>query len=178
MLMRKFGVFAATILISIIVASLYGVLHDQITYTLCPEYFTKFKYRQFGFEPAWFGGHRQTVTVIGYLATWWMGLIIGIVLAATGLFFRDHVTMRRAITRAIGIVFIAAVLFAFAGFLWGKYHLLKTGVDWWMPDDLVNKNDFIIVGSIHNFSYLGGIAGMLLAVGYMIRNILRQRNIP
>jgi hypothetical protein len=59
--MRKFGVFAATIFFTIIIAGLYGIIHDQITYSISPEYFTKFKYRQFGFEPSWFGGHRQTV---------------------------------------------------------------------------------------------------------------------
>ena len=52
-----------------------GSIHDQVTYSISPEYFTKFKYQQFGFDPAWFGGHRQTVAVIGFLATWWMGII-------------------------------------------------------------------------------------------------------
>ena len=175
--MRKFGVFALTIFISIILAGLYGMIHDQVTYSISPEYFTKFKYRQFGFEPNWFGGHRQTVAIIGFLATWWMGLIIGIVIAAIGLFFPDHRIMSKAIVRSIAVVFVATVFFAIIGFLWGKYHLLKTWVDWWLPDDLVDKNNFIIVGSIHNFSYLGGIAGLLIAVAYMIRRYLKQRNI-
>ena len=73
--MRKFGVLTATIFIAIILAGIYGIIHDQITYSISPEYFTKFKYQQFGFDPAWFGGHRQTVAVIGFLATWWMGII-------------------------------------------------------------------------------------------------------
>ena len=167
--MRKFGIFTSTIFIAIILAGLYGILHDQVTYSISPEYFTKFKYRQFGFEPLWFGGHRQTVAVIGFLATWWMGLLIGIILGSAGLIFRDYTTMRRKINKAIKIVFITAIIFAIIGFLWGKYYLIRTGVNWWLPDDLYNKNDFIVVGSIHNFSYIGGVAGLLFAVVYMIR---------
>jgi len=167
--MRKFGVFTATIFIAIVLAGLYGILHDQITYTISSEYFTKFKYQQFGFDPTWFGGHRQTVAFIGFLATWWMGLLIGILLGLTGLIFINYRIMKRAITNGIKMTFVTAALFALIGFFWGKYHLVKTGVDWWLPDGLINKNHFIIVGSIHNFSYLGGVAGILLAVTFMIR---------
>ena len=171
--MRKFGVFAATVFIAIILGGFYGIIHDQITYSISPEYFTKYKYRQFGFEPYWFGGHRQTVAIIGFLATWWMGLIIGLVIGLLGLIFKDHIAMRKAVLKAIVIVFVTAVVFAGIGFLWGKYHLLKTGVSWWLPDDLVDKNSFIVVGSIHNFSYMGGIAGLLIGVIYMIIRKLR-----
>ena len=174
--MRKFVVVAATVFISIIVAGLYGVIHDQVTYSISPEYFTKFKYRQFGFDPSRFGGHRQTVAVIGFLATWWMGLFIGSTIGLIGLIFKDHVQMKKAITKAIVIVFATAVLFAIAGFLFGKYYLVKTGVSWWMPEDLIDKNSFIVVGSIHNFSYLGGMAGLLISIAYMISHRLQHIN--
>jgi hypothetical protein len=167
--MRKFGVLTATIFISIILSGIYGIIHDQITYSISPEYFTKFKYQQFGFEPAWFGGHRQTVAAIGFLATWWMGLIIGALLGLTGLIFSNHTIMRKSIIKGIKIVFVTAMLFALIGFLWGKYYLVYRGVNWWLPDGLINKDQFIIVGSIHNFSYLGGIAGILFAITYLIR---------
>jgi hypothetical protein len=167
--MRKFGVFAATTFIAILLSGLYGIIHDQITYSISPEYFTKFKYRQFGFDPARFGGHRQTVALIGFLATWWMGIFIGILLGLTGLIFRHHRIMRRAIMNGIRVTLVTAVLFAIFGFLWGKYYLVKAGVNWSPPDGLIDKNQFIIVGSIHNFSYLGGIAGILLAIIYMVR---------
>src|SRR6185503_8995132 len=57
-----------------IIAGFYGVLHDQITYSISPEYFTKFKFKQF--EYANFGlGDRIFVSTIGFLATWWVGFI-------------------------------------------------------------------------------------------------------
>lgn len=174
-LMRKFGVLASTIFISAILAGLYGIVHDQVTYTISTEYFTKFKYVQLGIEPSWFGGHRQTVAVIGFLATWWTGIIIGIGLGLTGLTYRDYKIMWQAIKNAIVWTLCVAVLTGFIGFLYGKFHLTKTGVCWWLPDNLLDKDNFIIVGSIHNFSYLGGLFGLIAGIIYLIRQNKTQK---
>jgi hypothetical protein len=174
--MRKFAVLSATLFISILLAGLYGILHDQVTYTLAPEYFTKFKYIQFGFEPVWFGGHRQTVAAIGFLATWWTGIFIGLGLGLTGLIFEDHKKMRKAIQKALVINFCCALAMGIMGFLYGRFVLTRTGVDWWMPENLAEKNAFITVGSIHNFSYLGGLIGLLAGICYLIWANKMQRS--
>lgn len=173
--MRKFGVFTSFIFVAILLAGIYGILHDQLTYSISPEYFTKFKYRQFGFEPQWFGGHRQTVAAIGFLATWWTGLFVGISLGLVSLFFPDYKIMTAALKKAIRLILIIAFVAASAGFLYGKFYLAKSGVDWWLPEDLGDKSSFIIVGSIHNFSYLGGLLGLLVSIVYMI-SLLFQVN--
>lgn len=167
--MPKFAVFSLFVFSSILVAGVYGIVHDQLTYTLAPEYFTKFKYRQFGFEPAWFGGHRPTVAVIGFLATWWTGLIIGCVLGATAFVFPDHRSMAAALRGAIVRVLLITAGFAVIGGLLGHFYLVHTGVNWWLPPDLTDRSAFITVGSVHNFSYLGGAAGMLVALVYLLR---------
>ncbi len=175
--MRKFAVFSATIFISILLAGLYGILHDQVTYSIAPEYFTKFKYDQFGFEPQWFGGDRQTVALIGFLATWWAGLLIGLVLGLTSLIFKDHQTMRKGLLKAVIVTFCFAVATGVFGYFYGKFVLTKSGVDWWLPDNLDDRNAFIIVGSIHNFSYLGGLLGILAGIFYLVRlNKLQRRH--
>ena len=167
--MPKFGVLTTTTFFATILSGLYGIIHDQVSYSISPEYFTKFKYQQFGLEPGRFGGHRRTVAFVGFLATWWMGIFIGILLGLTGLIFSHYKIMRKAIIDGIKVTLVTAIFFALVGFLWGKYYLVKTGVDWPLPDGLVDKNHFIMVGSIHNFSYLGGIAGILFAIIYMVR---------
>jgi hypothetical protein len=169
----KFGVFLSTIIISIVIAGLYGIINDQITYTISPEYFTKFKYIQFNVNPAEFGGARQTLAVIGFLATWWVGCIIGIVFGLVGLIYKDHKVMLRMIYKAIAITFCITICTGFIGFLYGKLFLVKAGVDWWLPDNLVDKAGFITVGSIHNFSYFGGLAGLFAGVIYLIVKKLR-----
>lgn len=159
----------------IVFAGIYGIIHDQITYCISREYFTKFKYEQFGFDPTWFGGDRQTVAVIGFLATWWTGLIIGIAIGLTALIFKDHRIMWKAVKRTIPVVFCFAVGLALIGYVYGKLVLTKTGVDWWLPDNLIDKNAFIIVGSIHNFSYLGGLLGLCAGIYYLNKLKRMQR---
>jgi cbb3-type cytochrome oxidase subunit 3 len=166
--MRKFGIFTLTIFMCSILAGIYGIINDQITYTISTEYFTKFKYIQFGVEPFWFGGDRTTVVIIGFLATWWTGIFIGIFLGLTGLIFKDHKKMRTSIFKAIALNFCVTILTAIIGFFYGKYHLTKTGVNWWLPKDLIDKDSFIIVGSIHNFSYIGGLIGLIAGIIYLI----------
>jgi hypothetical protein len=172
--MRKFGVFTSTIFLSSLLAGCYGVLHDQITFTISNEYFTKFKYIQFAINAGELGGHRIAVGIIGFLATWWMGMFIGAVLGFVGLFFTDANTMRLALQKAVLVVILTASLFAVIGFIYGNFYLTKSGVDWWLPEDLADKKSFIAVGSVHNFSYLGGVIGLLIAVGYLIRGLYYQ----
>jgi hypothetical protein len=39
-------------LIACLLSGAYGAIHNQVSYTVSPEYFTKFKFVQFGIEPA------------------------------------------------------------------------------------------------------------------------------
>jgi hypothetical protein len=167
--MKKLNALLLVMIASALLAGFYGILHDQLTYTISHEYFTKFKYAQFGFEPAWFGGDRPTVGIIGFLATWWVGLFIGTGLGLVALLLPDVAAMRKAVTRAIGLVYSTAVLAGVAGFLYGKYCLTTTGVNWWLPANLAHKNDFITVGSIHNFGYVGGLIGLLIGILYLLK---------
>lgn len=167
--MRKFGVFTTIIFITILLAGVFGILHDQITYSISPEYFTKFKYRQFDFNPDMFDGHRQTVAVIGFFAAWWMGLIIGLGLGLTGLTFRNHSEMKKNLWVAVKFVFLIALAFSFIGFLWGKFFLVNNGVSWSVPADLIDRDSYIITGSIHNFSYIGAVIGLLFGIVYLLR---------
>lgn len=175
--MRKFGIFTQTIFFSVLIAGFFGILHDQLTFTLSPEYFTRFKFIQFGISPSHFGGNRQTVGMIGFFSTWWVGLFIGISLGLCGLLFYEHKEMKKNIIKSLKLNLIITIAFSVAGFLYGKYHLTKTGVNWWIPGTVIEKEDFITVGSIHNFSYIGGAAGLLAAIIFMSIKGSKQKTI-
>ena len=166
--MKKFAVFIQWLLFCILIAIVYGILHDQVTYSISPEYFIKFKYDQFGIKPEWFGGHRKAVAVIGFWATWWTGLYIGFGLSVTALIHSNASNMYTAIKKAVVLVFVITVITGFIGFLYGKLYLSNTDVDWWFPAHLTDKPSFIVVGTIHNFSYLGGLLGLIAGVIYII----------
>ena len=172
--MSKLKAFLSIVILSPIIAGLYGIIHDQITYTISPEYYTKFKFYQFGLmdpgNEAIFPHPRIEVSLVGFLATWWFGLIIGIVLALTGLILKNGKQMFTTTIKAIGLAIIITAVSGWTGYLYGKFYLTKTGVNWWLPDNLKDVDNFIAVGSMHNFSYLGGILGMIAGILYIIRN--------
>ena len=170
---EKICCFSITIFACILLAGLYGALHNQVTYTICPEYFTKFKYRQFRIDPAEYGGNRVAVAVIGFLASWMVGVLIGISIGLTALVAKDHIVMRRLVTRAVFIVFCTAIAFGVVGFITGKYIFSTTGVKWAIPKDVVNYDDYIIVGNIHNTVILGAI-GIIIAIIYIIYKSRKQ----
>src|SRR5215469_1422103 len=63
---------------SVMAAIFYGVVHDQITIRICPEYFTVF-------HPHLIDTHSLILLAAawGVVATWWVGLPIGVLLAAS-----------------------------------------------------------------------------------------------
>ena len=86
-----------------IVAGIYGVLHDQLTYSISPEYFTNLKFKQFHYAD--FGlGDRVFVSCIGFLATWWVGLIIARFLARRFIPDQPRVIAYRKILKAVAVV--------------------------------------------------------------------------
>ncbi|MEX0794660.1 MAG: hypothetical protein WD045_16100 [Pirellulaceae bacterium] len=68
--------FLLIIALSIASAVIYGILHDQITARVCVEYFT------IGHPPV-FNTEAPTLLGLGWgiIATWWVGLILGVGLA-------------------------------------------------------------------------------------------------
>ena len=69
--MNKMLVYVYLFIPAAILAGAYGALHDQISYSLSIEYFTKFKFLQFNIPWA-YRMPRTGASVVGFLATWWM----------------------------------------------------------------------------------------------------------
>lgn len=159
--------------LSPLIAGLYGILHDQLTYTISPEYYTKFKFYQFGLvdegNEGILSNPRIAVSAVGFMATWWMGLPIGLILGLVGLVHKDNKQMFRVTMSAFILTMIVAFATGIAGLAFGNFYLADNGVDWLLPDNLIDTKNFIAVGSMHNFSYLGGLTGLIAGVIYSIR---------
>lgn len=179
--MKKFWILLLIIVIAPVIGGLYGIIHDQLTYTISNEYYTKFKFIQFGFidfgNEAILPNPRLSVAVVGFLATWWMGIPIGIILGLVGLIHNDFKQMFKITMKAFVITVMVTFLTGLIGLAYGKIYLAKTGVSWWLPDNLIDRKNFISVGSMHNFSYLGGLTGLIAGIIYIIKQKSKQKQI-
>ena len=168
--MKKFLILLLIIGLAPLIGGIYGILNDQLTYTISPEYYTKFKFYQFGLENLANDTYpRIGVSAVGFLATWWVGLPIGIILGFVGLIHKNSKLMFYVSLRAILVTIAVAFVTGLIGLAYGKFYLVDTGVNWWLPDNLIDTKNFIVVGSMHNFSYLGGLTGMIAGVIYSVR---------
>ncbi len=149
---------------------MYGILHDQITYSISPEYYTEFKFIQFGLasqEPEMTESFpRLCAAYVGFMATWWFGLFVGFVIAVTGLRI-PRTLYFRIVLKAIFITISIAALTAFIGFIYGYFFMNSIPPYWHIPAHLIDEKSFIIVGTIHNFSYTGGAIGTLVGMAFL-----------
>jgi hypothetical protein len=158
-----FGIATAGALI----AGAYGILHDQVTYTLSEEYFTKFKAVQFQWaDLGW--PRRWYVALIGFLATWWVGFIAGWFLARLTV---PHLPRQRAMKRCFtgfAIVFVLALLGGLVGGILGWMRMEGGSFGMWYAFSeeygVEDLGHFLWVGYIHNASYLGGLVGLIAAL--------------
>lgn len=174
-LMMKILTLIGLIVVGCLVAGLYGVIHDQLTYTISPEYYTKFKFYQFGLldkgNERIFRHPRVQVSLVGFLATWWMGIPIALILGLFSLHPHRKTmisTTIKAFLVTIGVAFVTAIYGFFKGYVDLSNQPKDNFSNWYIPDNLVDFKSFIIVGSIHNHSYLGGLIGLFVAIAYVL----------
>jgi len=168
-MMKKFLILLVIMGLAPLIGGIYGILNDQLTYTISPEYYTQFKFYQFGLiDFVNDTNSRIGVSVVGFLATWWVGLPIGIILGLVGLIHKNSKRMFYVSLRAIFVTVIVAFITGLIGLAYGKFYLANTGVNWWLPENLIDTKNFIAVGSMHNFSYLGGLTGLIAGVIYSV----------
>jgi hypothetical protein len=166
-------------LLSALLAGFYGVIHDQITYTISPEYFTRLKFAQFHYAD--FGlPSRVFVGEIGFLATWWLGFIAGWFLARVTVPSCPALEARRRCFQGFAMIFACAIAASAAGFGLG----LRLGPDADLSNwraiasrlGVLDLRSFVCVAYIHNAGYLGGLIGLIAAIIYLRRP--RTRTAP
>lgn len=155
-----------------LLSGFYGVLHDQITYSISPEYFTRLKFSQFHYAD--FGlPPRILVAEIGFLATWWVGFISGWLLARIAVpAFPPGIALRH-LSRGFLIILTSAFAAASTGYVLGRLRCVNPDFSDWQPfaaaRGIMDLPSFVRVAYIHNAGYLGGLMGLIIAILYLRR---------
>ena len=144
----------------VVAAVCYGIVHDQFTARICLEYFTVFH------PPILPGVQSPTVLGLawGALATWWVGLILGILLALaaragsrTKLLASELLPMIRNL---LLVMFACALTAGVAGFFLGT---LPPTVTAFLPEGAYHR--FAADWWAHSASYASGfLGGIVLCV--------------
>jgi hypothetical protein len=150
--------FSSIIGLSILAAITYGVIHDQITTRICIEYFTV--------------GHARLIdsnspTILGLfwgvVATWWVGLPLGLGLAIAARSGRrpklGASDLVPPLLRLMMVMFSVATLAGMIGFFTSKAGVFR------LIQPLAGKVPsehhvaFLTCGWAHSASYLAGLVG-------------------
>lgn len=162
--------------IGALIAGGYGIVHDQITYTISPEYFTRLKFTQFHWADRGLP-LRVFVGEIGFLATWWVGLFAGWILARMLAPHAPPAQMVALSLRGFGIVFSFALAAAFIAYLFGLTQNPQpetSGIaDLAASLGVADVPAFTRVAYIHNGGYLGGLIGIITAAFVSSRRVRR-----
>lgn len=148
----------AIVMLSIAACVAYGIVHDQITARICIEYFTI--------------GHPQIIptadpTVLaiawGILATWWVGVVLGVPLAMFARIGQHPRVPAVALIQPIAILVGCSALFAM---LAGGFGYLAASMGWvWLAGPIAASLPqdkhvaFLVALWAHSGSYLAGFAG-------------------
>lgn len=154
----------AIITLSILMAVAYGILHDLVTAHVCVEYFTIA-------HPPVFGTEDPILLALGWgvIATWWVGLLLGIPLAiAARAGSRPRKVARglvRPILKLVGIMGIFALIAGGIGYFESQAGWIT------LPRSLATEiaperhARFMFDAWAHSTSYLVGfIGGVVLIV--------------
>ena len=164
---------AKVVLLSVIAAMAYGIIHDQITARLCVEYFTVA-------HPALF--HTVSPTLLGIAwgiaGTFGSGLLLGVLLAQASQ-SRSMPPMPvsnlcKPIFLLLGTMSVAAALAGLVGFELSRRSIISLAESWreLLPPSQYDR--FMAVSYAHCASYLSGLGGG----AYLILRIWNQRNRP
>ncbi len=172
--MKAITVRLATMIVWIALAILcgifYGIVNDQLTVTFSPEYFSVFKRAQFSsvLEQAGLlqAPTRVQALLVGTLATWWFGGVLGVSLSIVGLAGRRRPLATRLCLRAVVGIMLFTLCFSvlFGGVAYLAEPAIKPSVEQWpFLDGIQAVRAAFAVGWWHNGAYLGGALGTVAA---------------
>lgn len=170
--MQRLFAYLLLIALACPVAGIYGALHDQVTFSIAPEYYFKLKFSQFAIPTHLHG--RVGAAWVGWCASWWMGLVIGYPLCS--LAFLTVSGARTFVKTCLKSFAIAVAVTAAASAL---ALLRSSGAQPYLtfpisgcPPDVEDKVAFARVATIHMESYVGGAVGLAVASVYILVTVL------
>lgn len=165
--MTKLTLFSLLLIAACGVAGCYGALHNQISYTVSPDYFFKFKFLQFQIPEEL--RNRVGASIVGWHASWWMGLCVGLPVLTIALIMPDAKTYLMHGLLSFAVVLVTALVVGLGALVYAYVALPEAAIaDCWVPVGVADRAAFVRAGTMHDFSYLGGGIGIITASVFLV----------
>lgn len=168
--MKTLSIFFKIILIiilSIVIASLFGAIHNQISYSVSSEFFRNFLFGQFGIDELNIHNDRLAASIVGIIGSYWVGLILGIIHSIIFIFLKTADNFKNiinAILINIGLAFIGS----FISYIISKFFTVEnSGV--FIDFGIQNPQNYIEAAYMNTGSYFGGIFGLIIGIIYLFK---------
>ena len=175
MYIKKLLTLILVALIASAIAGIYGVINDQITFTISSEYYTKYIFLQYKLVQVEGDSRiihpRILVVLVTFLSTWWFPLISGLIIVIFNLIQNTWKMLLKTSVLAMLISILITVFSAIIGFILGSLIISKLPkyyfADWcFIPDKLNDYENYITAGTMDAFNFFGGILGLIVAIFY------------
>lgn len=169
MRLGKFPTFFLLVALATGSATIFGALHNQLSYSVGPDYFVNLKFAQFGLPEG--TAPRLGAAQVGMMASWWMGALVSLPALVLGLFTVPSARSYLAAgIGAIGLVLVLATFAALMGLVGGLVADATGMLDGvvTLPEG-VARSDFLRAGFMHEAAYVAAGLGALLAIWPMRR---------
>jgi hypothetical protein len=163
------------VLLCIVSAVLYGILHDQVTARVCVEYFT------IGHPPV-FNTEEPTLLAIGWgtIATWWVGAMLGLLAVPAcrlGAWPKlDAAQLTRPVGRLMIVTACASLLAGITGYFAAKAGAIRLLGSMAYQVPAAKHIAFLADLWAHLAAYGVGFVGGIVICGWMLFRRRRMAN--
>ena len=152
----------------------FGVLQDQVSARLCPEYFTLF-------HPPIPGLNDPTLMGIswGFLGAWWAGLFLGYAAGLVATFGTlPKLTPRDVVRHLLFLMlYVGATVSAIGGIVWWHAELLGVSIDPGLGRLLPPEHHraLLVVSCYHFAAYASSLCGSVVLCAWIWRERVKRR---
>ena len=168
--MRRLLALPVMVGFACVLAGVYGIVHNQISFTIGPDYFYALKFPQFRIPELL--QSRVGAAYVGWQASWWMGLVIGIPIAVMSLGIPSAAQARRVFLRA---AFLVVAITLALGLVSLAFNPPMDHIP--VPAAAKDPIGYGRAAMLHDTSYMAGLIGLvvgLIYVGAQVRAARRK----
>ena len=165
---RKFLISILIIFSSTIIASIFGIIHNQVSYSISHEFFEDFLFGNFGTNKLYITDKRIEASLVGIIGTYWVGLILGIIYALLYLFLKNPNKLKSVFAVIFSNIGFA-ILGSIVGFVVTEFFVSWENAGIFIDFGIQQPQNYVQAAYMNTGSYYGGFIGLIFGIIYLLK---------